>query len=159
MRLSTSQTDAPRIRWSCQPDGRGVSLVRQLSLHFEVRRDRHRSPVVLRIHTDREILAWELPSLSLSVAGRLASELTAPSLEDYSAPTIWDEGRGDCEVSIPTLHQFRSAYAAGGFRIFLRGQRIRRELEFERTGLVLDTRTQWLVRTYRPIRPQTSEIA
>ena len=139
----------PEFRWVIAGRRTRLSLVRRLSLSFELRRRAGKRHVELWIYAEDRIRRWRISARGLGALhgeGGLASELDAlpiwAPVDD--APTRWDQGR--CVIEASSITRLYEAIERGPLRIALQGERANGVFVLERTSLSFEGRPQWVIR-------------
>lgn len=138
----------PEFRWVIGGRRTRLSLVRRLSLTFEVRRAEGQRRCELWIHAEDSIRRWAVPTNGrgdLLARGRLAPAFAplGPAEIDDDAPPRWDHGH--CVIEAAGFSRFEEAVRAGGVTFSLNGKRSGGTFRLERTPMRVDGRDQWLI--------------
>ena len=141
--------NAPEFRWVIAGRRTRLSLVRRLSLSFELRRWEGARQAELWIYAEECIRRWRIPARGLgAVHGErgLAAELEAlPTWSTVGdAPPLWDQGR--CVIEASSFNRVQEAIDHGPLSFALQGERVNGEYLLERTPLALQDRPQWVIR-------------
>ena len=139
----------PEFRWVIAGRRSRLSLIRRLSLSFELRRREGERQVELWIYAEESIRRWRISARGLGALhgeGGLACELEAiptwAPLDD--APPRWDHGR--CVIEASSFNRLHDAIDRGPLSFALQGERVNGEFLLERTPLSLQGRRQWVIR-------------
>ena len=148
----------PEFRWVLAGRRTRLSLVRRLSLSFELRREAGKRQVELWIYAEECIRRWSISARGLGALhgeGGLASELDALPTWAWpdDAPPAWDQGR--CVIEASSASRLFDGIEPGPLHVSLQGERLKGEFLLERTPFSLDGRPQWLIR--RDDRPHPVE--
>ena len=139
----------PEFRWVIAGRRTRLSLVRRLSLSFELRRREGEKQAELWLYAEDSIRRWRISARGLGALhgeGGLAAQMEplpvwAP-LED--APPRWDQGR--CVIEASSFNRLHEALDQGPVSFALQGERVNGEFVLERTPLSLGGRPQWIIR-------------
>ena len=139
----------PEFRWVIAGRRTRLSLVRRLSLSFELRRGEGERRAELWIYAEDCIRRWRISARGLGALhgeGGLACELDAlPTwTPPVGVPPRWDQGR--CVIEAASFDRVQEAMARGPLSILLQGERVQGEFLLERTPLALQGRPQWMIR-------------
>ena len=125
-----------------------LSLVRRLSLSFELRGREGGRQVELWIYAEERIHRWRISGRGLgalhgsrSLAVEMEPLAVCAPFDD--APPRWDRGR--CVIEAASFARVRDAVEQGPLAFNLQGERVNGDYRLERTPLSLQGRPQWLI--------------
>ena len=139
----------PEFRWAIAGRRTRLSLVRRLSLSFELRRREGERQAELWIYAEELIRRWRISARGLGALhgeGGLAAEMEplpvwAP-LEE--CPARWDQWR--CVIEASSFERLHETIERGPLALALLGERMNGEYVLERTPFSLQGRPQWIIR-------------
>jgi hypothetical protein len=146
-RSRSTGTD-PEFRWVIGGKRSRLSLVRRLSLSFEIRRVEGARRAELWIFAEECIHRWAISADALGgVAGaaKLAPELDAFPLwaAESEVPPRWDRGR--CVIEAHSFGRLRDGLTEGLLSFWLQGQRVHGAYRLEKTPMAFAGRPQWVI--------------
>ena len=139
----------PEFRWVIAGRRNRLSLIRRLSLSFELRRRDGERQVELWLYAEDCLRRWDISGRALAAHdghGGVATEMEplpiwAP-LE--GSPPRWDQGR--CVIEGAAEGRLQDVVESGPLTFTLQGDRITGDYRLDRTPLALDGRQQWVIR-------------
>jgi hypothetical protein len=139
----------PEFRWVIGGKRSRLSLVRRLSLSFELRRRDRERGAELWIYAEQSIRRWRISARALGArrgdAG-LAGEMSPLPiwLPAEDAPPRWDQGR--CVIEAASMGTLQDALDRGPLSFYLQGERVNGDYTLERTPLACNGSAQWVIR-------------
>ena len=139
----------PELRWVVAGRRTRRSLVRRLSLSFELRRQEGERQGELWIYAEDCIYRWRVSARGLEALDGehgLAAELQplATWAPLRGALPRWDQGR--CVIEASSLGRLHATMERGPLRFALYGERVSGEFGLERTPLSFQGHPQWVIR-------------
>lgn len=146
----------PEFRWVIAGRRNRLSLIRRLSLSFEIRREEGQRHAELWMYAEDCIRRWRISARALGAQdgqGGLATELEAlPTREPVeSAPPLWDQGR--CVIDGASVGRLQDVVESGPLSFALQGDRVTGDYRLDRTPLALEGRPQWVIRRENGAEP------
>lgn len=139
----------PEFRWVIGGKRSRLSLLRRLSLSFELRRHPRGQGAELWIYAEQSIRRWRVSARALGSTygdAGLAAEMPPLALwaAEDGAPPRWDQGR--CVIEASSMGKLQDALDRGPLTFFLQGERVNGDYTLERTPLSVHGQRQWLIR-------------
>ena len=139
----------PELRWVIAGRRTRLSLVRRLSLSFELRRFEGERQAELWIYAEDSIRRWRVSARGLGAMqgeGGLAAEMEPLPVwaEEEKTPPRWDQGR--CVIEASSFDRLHEALDRGPLSFALQGDHLMGEFTLVRTPLSLQERPQWIIR-------------
>ena len=139
----------PQFRWVIGGKRSRLSLVRRLSLSFELRRRARDQGAELWLYAEESIRRWRISARALGAQrgdGGLAAEMAPLSIwaPADDAPPRWDQGR--CVIEATSMGRLQDALDRGPLSFYLQGERVNGDYTLQRTALSSQGLAQWVIR-------------
>ncbi|MBW3628272.1 MAG: hypothetical protein KY464_03140 [Gemmatimonadetes bacterium] len=151
-----SSGNEPEFRWVIAGRRNRLSLIRRLSLSFEIRRRDGERQAELWMYAEDCVRRWRISARALGAQdgrGGLATEMEALPIwaPVESAPPLWDQGR--CVIEGTAAGRLQDVVERGPLTFALQGDRVTGDYCLVRTTLALNGRPQWVIRRENGARP------